>query len=109
MRPARDEPARLIHDHRVRVLNCSVSGCLLETTRPLPVNTVATLQVLLGGRTFEDIVQVVRCQAIPAGGTVHHVATRFLSVVPLVAGSLRYVLHHQTSELAGWLSRPNNK
>jgi hypothetical protein len=109
MRPTRDEPARLIHDHRVRVLNCSATGCLLETQRPLPVNTVATLQVLLGGRPLEDVVQIVRCQAIPEGGNVHHVATRFLSVAPLVAGSLRYLLRHQISELAGWLSEPKIK
>jgi hypothetical protein len=106
MRPTRDEPARLIHDHRVRVLNCSATGCLLETQRPLPLNTVATLQVLLGGRPLEDVVQIVRCQAIPEGGNVHHVGTRFLSVAPLSAGSLRYLLRHQISALAGWLSEP---
>ena len=109
MRPTRDQPARLIHDHRVRVLNCSATGCLLETTHRVPVNTAATLQVRLGGRTFEDVVQVVRCQAIPAGGNLHHVATRFLSVAPLVAGSLRYLLRHQISELAGWLIEPRIK
>jgi hypothetical protein len=103
-RAAGDEPARLIHDHRVRVLNCSATGCLLETTRAVVVNTVAALQVSFGGRLFDDLVHVVRCELITDGGNIHHVAARFLSVTPPYAGSLRYVMRKETSDLAGWLN-----
>ena len=102
-RATRNEPARLIHDNRARVLNCSADGCLLETTRPVAVNSMATLYVSFGGKMFEDVVQAVRCVALSDGSNVHHVAARFLSVAPPYAGSLQYVMRKEVSELAGWL------
>ena len=103
MRATRDEPARLIHDTRVRLVNCSATGCLLETSHPVPVDTVATLRVSLGGSPIEDVVQVVRCEAISRDGTVYHVATRFLSVAGPYVGSVRYLMRHRIGELAGSL------
>ena len=98
-----DGPARLIHECRVRVLNCSAAGCLLETTRPAAVHSVATLHVSFGGRMFEDVVEVVRSAPVADNREIHHVAARFLSVAPPYAGSLRYLLRTEVSELAGWL------
>jgi hypothetical protein len=98
-----DEPARLIHANCVRVLNCSADGCLLETTRPVPMNSVVTLHVSFGGKMFEDVVQAVRCVGLSDGSELHHVAARFLSVAPPYAGSLQYVIRKQTCALTGWL------
>ena len=96
--------ARLIDDNRVRVLNCSATGCLLEATRSVSVNTAAALHVSFGGKLFEDLVCVVRCERVTEGGNFHHVAVRFLSVTPPYAGSLRYMMRTETGDLAGWLN-----
>jgi hypothetical protein len=104
-RASSDAPGRLIYECRVRVLNCSVAGCLLETTRPAAVNSVAMLHVSFGGKIFEDAVEVVRCGVISVGANIHHIAARFLSVAPPYAGSLRYLMRTEISELAGWLDR----
>ena len=109
MRTTRDEPGRLIHDTRVRVLNCSASGCLLETAHAVPVNTVATLRVSFGGSPLEDVVQVVRCETAWQDISLYHVAARFLSVAGPYAGSVRYLIHRQISELAGSLVDPKKR
>jgi hypothetical protein len=105
---AREEPARLIHDIPTRVLNCSAGGCLLETTTAVAVNTVAALHVSFDGRQFEDLVQVVRCQASDVTNDFYLVATRFLALTAPDAGSLRYVLQKETSGLVGWLDHSSN-
>ena len=109
MRATRDEPARLIHDTRVRLVNCSATGCLFETSHPVPVNTVARLRVSFGGSPLEDVVQVVRCEAISQDGSIYHVATRFLSVAGPYAGSVRYLMRHRIGEVAGSLVDPKKR
>jgi len=101
--PTPDQPARLIRNNRVRVLNCGGAGCLLETGHAVAVNTVAGLQVWFGGRMFEDVVRVVRCESIVASSKIYRVAVEFLSVTPAYAGSLRFLLRGEISELAGLL------
>ncbi len=66
-RTERHEVASLTTDMRVRVLNVSAVGCLVETTRPLEIGTVATLRITFAGGDFEDTVQIVRCQEIGMG------------------------------------------
>src|SRR4051794_6382819 len=100
---ARGAPARLIHDIPARVLNCSAGGCLLETATPVAVNTVAALHVSLDGRQLEDLVQVVRCQAIDGTRDGYLIATRFLALTAPNPGALRYALQQETSGLVGWL------
>ena len=98
------ELAVLAKDVRVRVLNCSAAGCLVETAGPIPVGTLATLRITLGGREFADYVRVVRCQAIEGAGSVYHVGAEFLSTAPPFAESFRYVIRHESGELARWLA-----
>jgi len=88
---------------RVRVLNCSGSGCLLESSAPIPVGAIARLRVAFGGQEFDDTVRVVRCQAIAGAGSIYHVGTHFLSTTPPYAGTLRYLLRRELSRLIGWL------
>jgi hypothetical protein len=102
--PTPHQAARLIRHNRVRVLNCSAGGCLLETTHRLAVNNVAALQVSFGGKVFEDVVRVVRCESIVARNNIYHMAVMFLSVTPAYAGSLRCLMRQEISDLAGWLN-----
>ena len=77
----------VIHES-VRLLNCSVSGCLFETNRRLQVGVIASIQVAIDGRELGDDVQIVRCQPI-AGRVRFHVAAEFLWTQPLHDRSLR--------------------
>jgi hypothetical protein len=79
----------LTRECHVRVLNCSVSGCLMETTRRLEVGAIASVRVVIEGRELTDDVQIVRCQPIAGAGAVYHVAARFLWTHPLDNRALR--------------------
>lgn len=73
----------------VRVVNCSPSGCLLETTAPLDVGTVGSLQLEIEGRALLDHFMVVRCQPIAGAGSLYHVGARFLWLGPMTDRTVR--------------------
>ena len=75
----RHEVASVSTDIRVRVLNVSAAGCLIETRRPLEVGSVATLRINFAGGDFEDTVQIVRCHEITGAGTTFHLGATFLT------------------------------
>ena len=102
-RPGREILATLTRHIRVRILNCSADGCLLEATAPLEIGTVGALRVSFGGHQFDDQIQVVRCEHMKNTDTLHHVGARFLSTTPPYAGTLRYTLRCDVGGLAGWL------
>jgi hypothetical protein len=79
----------LTRERRVRLLNCSVSGCLLETNCRLPVGVIASIRVTVEGRELTDDVQIVRCQPIAGAGDTYHVGAQFLWTQPLLSQSLR--------------------
>jgi hypothetical protein len=99
----REDVATLARHLRVRVLNCSAAGCLLETTAPVPVGASGNLRVSFEGRDFNDTIQIVRCEHIKGTDSVHHVGTKFISTSPPYVGSLRYTMRHGVTELAAWL------
>ena len=70
----KNELGALTCELRVRVLNGSATGCLVESSRPLTVGTVAALRVNLLGREYDDQVQVTRCQSIVGAGNIFHIA-----------------------------------
>lgn len=72
--------AVLRRDIDVRVLNCSPSGCLLETSTRLAVGTVGHLRLIIDGQEAVDHVEVVRCQPIGGAGSRCHVGVRFLAL-----------------------------
>jgi hypothetical protein len=88
-----EELAALTKEIRARVLNCSVTGCLVETDGPVAIGTVAVLQVAFDGRELTDTVRVVRCQQIEGAGGVNHVGLQFVSTRPPDADTLRFVAH----------------
>ena len=97
-----EQPAALRRNVRVRVLNCSASGCLIETKRSLPVGMVASLQSTFGDRTLEDIVRVVRCEAVEGTAAVYRVAAQFLVTAPPDPGSLRYLIGREAAAVPNW-------
>jgi hypothetical protein len=101
----KDEPAELATlslEMSIRVLNCAASGCLVETRRALPVGRVATLRITLSAGTFEETVQVVRCQEITGSG-IYHIGTHFLSTTPASTESLRYLFRREAGVIGASL------
>ena len=76
----------------MRLLNCSVSGCLLETNRRFDVGSIASIRVVIDGRALMDDVQIVRCQPIAGAGSVFHIGAEFLWTNPPGARSIRGAL-----------------
>ncbi len=104
-----DQLGGLTAELKVRVLNGSATGCLVESTRALAVGTVAGLRVTLLGREYDDEVQVTRCQAIAGAGNTFHIAVQFLSTTPPYAGSLRYAIHRELGQFSGWIHPPDGE
>jgi hypothetical protein len=102
-RRVRADVATLARQIRVRVLNCSAAGCLLETTGPAPVDAIGKLRVSFDGQDFDDTIQVIRCEHVTGTDSIYHVATRFISTTPPYVGSLRYTMHHGSNDFVGWL------
>jgi hypothetical protein len=92
---------------RVRVLNCSTSGCLIESNVRIDVGVTASLRVLIDGREFSDDVQVVRCQPIPGAGAVHHIGARFLWTVAPDKLALRRLMQVAATPSAAGLVAPS--
>lgn len=98
--PAAGQVGVLARDFGVRLLNCSSSGCLLETSTPMEVGTTGTLRIVINGQDLADHVLVVRCQAIQGAGAVHHVGARFLSTDSPVRQTIRHTVGHPAGETA---------
>ena len=94
-----DQLGVLTRERQVRLLNCSVSGCLLETNSRLPVGAIASIRVTIEGRELRDDVQVVRCQPIAGAGETYHVGAQFLWTQPLQRESLRSALRATRGEM----------
>src|SRR5688500_17209598 len=81
--------AVLARDFQARIVNCSPSGCLLETTARLEVGTIGTLRFTIDGRELADDIQIVRCQPIQGAGSLYQVGGRFLLTASSEKGTLR--------------------
>ena len=76
-------------DVAIRLLNCSPSGCLLETDARLECGAMGVLRVTIDGNEFIDDVEVVRCQPIQGAGALYQIGVRFLWNAPLNRRALR--------------------
>ena len=90
----------LTREVEVRVLNCSASGCLVESTRQLAVGTIASLRLALGDEEFVEDVQVVRCQQIEGAGSLFHMGAEFLWTAVPGERSLRRAMHAGSGNFA---------
>jgi hypothetical protein len=61
-----------------RVLNFSVSGCLLETSANVEVGTACELRVKLDDQVLVDDIKVTRCVEVPGAGSRYRVGAQFL-------------------------------
>jgi hypothetical protein len=95
-----DQLGVLTRERQVRLLNCSVSGCLLETNSRVPVGAIASIRIAIDGRELSDDVQIVRCQPIAGAGERYHVGAQFLWTQPLVKQSLRSALRATHADVA---------
>ena len=84
--------AVLARDFQARIVNCSPSGCLLETNTRLEVGTIGRLRFVIDGRELADDIQIVRCQPIEGAGSLYQVGARFLLTEPSRRGTLRVAL-----------------
>ena len=88
------EPAPMVavmaREIPVRLVNCSSSGCLLESGSPLEIGRVASLRLAFDGRDVVDDLQVVRCLPIE-GSSSYHAGVEFLWTVVPSPQSLRSV------------------
>ena len=84
------QPAVLARAFQARIVNCSPSGCLLETNARLEVGTIGTLRFIIEGREVADDVQIVRCQPIEGAGSLYQVGARFVLTRTSIKGTLRW-------------------
>ena len=63
---------------RVRLVNISVSGGLLESTHRFEHGTTGLLEVAIGDQVFADAVRVARVQPVFGGGVAWHIGLEFL-------------------------------
>ena len=85
-------PAALMRDVVGRILNISLSGCLIESPRRLEVGTVGRLELTFGDDDCADYVVVVRCEVVDGTRPVYHVGARFLAMAPRAVGSIRHAV-----------------
>ena len=98
--PMESTLAVLTREIPVRVLNCSSSGCLLESTGRMDVGTVASLRLVVEEEELLDLLQVVRFRPIE-GGSSYHAGAEFLWTVAPTVQSLRVGIGRRALA-AGW-------
>lgn len=72
-----DTPGVLMREVRVRVVNISAVGTLVESNKRMAVGTLGRLQLRIAGGEYIDDIEVVRCDAVEGAG-VFHIGMRFL-------------------------------
>ena len=70
--------AVLGRDVVVRLLEISRSGCLLESSHPVPADTIAALAVEIDGQAYMDEVRVSRSQLLAGVGERYQLGVEFL-------------------------------
>ncbi len=90
----------LTRETRVRLVNISASGCLLETALRLEPGTVGQLKVMVEGDTFADAVRVSRVQQVHGAGTEWHLGAEFLWTTHPGSRSLRRMVSRLRREIA---------
>jgi hypothetical protein len=110
---AEDLVGVLTRDVRVRLVNLSVSGCLVETTTKLEEGSAGSLRVHINSDTYADDVRIVRVQQVHGSSSTWLVGAEFLWTTQpglrslrRVVARLRQVLARQSVEFE-FVARPN--
>ena len=85
---------------RVRLVNISSSGCLIESTTRLEPGTAGDLRIRVGSDVYADDVRVARVQQVQGAGSTWHVGTEFLWTTQPGTRSLRRVVARLRQALA---------
>jgi PilZ domain len=85
---------------RVRLVNISSSGCLIESSTRLEPGTAGDLRIRVGGDVYTDDVRVARVQQVQGAGSTWHVGTEFLWTTQPGTRSLRRVVARLRQVLA---------
>ena len=93
-----DDLAVLTREVHIRLLNCSGTGCLVETNVPLAVSTVGVLTLQFEGNHFTDAVLVAWCGAVSGGGPTYRAGLRFVWTAGIPPDSLRMMAHRLLAE-----------
>jgi hypothetical protein len=89
---ARDVVAVLGRDVRVRLIDISNSGCLIQSETRLAEGTTGTLRLSCGGVEYVDDVRIMRCQAPIGGDSWFRLGAQFLWTTNPGERSLRRVV-----------------
>lgn len=68
----------LTREVRVRLVNISASGCMVESAQRLDPGTTGILRLTVGGETYADDVRVVRLQQVHGAGAAWQMGAEFL-------------------------------
>ncbi len=89
---ANDVVAVLGREVAVRLLDISVSGCLLESSSCLAVGAMAALFVRFEGKEYADDVRVMRCRQSEGSSGIYRIGAEFLWTTTPDDGSLRRIV-----------------
>lgn len=84
---------------RVRVVNISTSGCLIESSSRLEPGTAGDLRIRVGDDVYADTVRIARVQQVQGAGATWHVGAEFLWTSQPGSRSLRRVVSRLRHEL----------
>ena len=83
----------LTRELRVRLVNISGSGCLVESGSRLEPGMAGALRVIVSGDVYSDDVRVARVQQRPGSGGAWLIGAEFLWTSPPGPNSLRRVVN----------------
>jgi hypothetical protein len=84
---------------QVRLVNISVSGCLLESAHRFEVGTTGVLEVAIGDANYSDAVRVSRVQPVFGGGVAWHIGMEFLWTSHPGSWSLRRMVNRLRKDI----------
>ena len=90
----------LTREVRVRLVNISGSGCLVETSAQVEAGTTGVLRVKIDGEQYEDDIRVARVQRVHGSSAIWHVGAEFLWTTYPGSRSLRRVASRLQREAA---------
>ena len=82
----------LTREVRVRLVNISASGCLVESSHRLELGTTGALALTIDGERFEDDVRVSRVQQMQGASANWHLGAEFLWTTQPGMRSLRRIV-----------------
>jgi PilZ domain len=90
----------LTRESRVRLVNISASGCLLESGLRMEPGTSGELRLTVDGETYCDAIRVSRVQQMYGAGAAWHVGAEFLWTTRPGSRSLRRMVSRLRRQIA---------